>query len=257
MIDASAIVDPAAEIADDATIGPYSVIGPDVRIGSGTWIGPHVVVKGPTRIGRDNRIFQFSSIGDAPQDKKYGAEDTFLEIGDRNTIRECCTINRGTEQDLGYTRIGNDNWIMAYVHIAHDCVLGDQVVMANGTSLAGHVRVGSHVGFGGFSLVHQFCRIGDHAYTGHSSHVTRDVLPYVLVAGVERTRPYGVNVVGLQRQGFTAEQIATIKSGYKILFRSGLTLEDARARLAEAASTQPVLQPMVDFLGDSVRSILR
>lgn len=257
MIDASAIVDPTAEIADDVSIGPYTVIGAGVRIEAGTWIGPHVVVKGPTRIGRDNRIYQFSSVGDEPQDKKYHAEETYLEIGDRNTIRECCTINRGTAQGLGYTRIGNDNWIMAYVHIAHDCVLGDGIIMANGTSLAGHVEVGDHVGFGGFSLVHQFCRVGAHAYTGHSSQITRDVVPYVLVAGTERTRPYGVNVEGLKRRGFSADQIAAIRQAYKILYRSDLKLEDARERLAEAAESQSVLQPMVDFLKGSRRSIAR
>ncbi len=257
MIDPRAVVDPKAEIAEDVEVGPFAVIGADVQIGAGTRVGPHVVIKGPARIGRDNRIFQFASLGDDPQDKKYDGERTLLEIGDRNTIREYVSVNRGTAQDAGVTRIGHDNWIMAYVHIAHDCILGNNLVMANGTSLAGHVRVDDYVSFGGFSLVHQFVHIGAHAFTGHSSALTGDVPPYIMVAGAERTRPYGVNVVGLKRRDFTAEQVDVIRKAYKILYRSGLRLEDAREALAELAEKEPVVTPMVEFLATTRRSVMR
>ena len=257
MIDPRAVVDPTAEIADDVDVGAYSVIGAGVQIDSGTWVGPHVVIKGPARIGRDNRIFQFASLGDDPQDKKYAGETTRLEIGHRNTIREFVSMNRGTVQDGAVTRIGDDNWIMAYVHIAHDCVLGSQLVLANGTSLAGHVHVDDHVSFGGFTLVHQFVHIGAHAFTGHNSALTGDVPPYIMVAGSERTRPYGVNVIGLKRRDFSADQIESIRRAYKILYRSSLRLADARVELARLAENEPVVQPMVDFLANTRRSVMR
>lgn len=257
MIDPRAVVDPKAEIATDVEVGPYAVIGAGVRIDAGTWIGPHVVIKGPARIGRDNRIFQFSSLGDEPQDKKYAGETTRLEIGDRNTIREFVSMNRGTAQDGGVTRLGNDNWIMAYVHIAHDCILGNNLVLANGTSLAGHVHVDDNVSFGGFTLVHQFVHIGAYAFTGHNSALTGDVPPYIMVAGSERTRPYGVNVVGLKRRNFTAEQIEAIRRAYKILYRSSLRLADAREELAHLAAEEPVIRPMVSFLANTRRSVMR
>lgn len=257
MIDPRAVVDPKAEIAEDAHIGPYAVIGAEVQIGAGTRIGPHVVIRGPARIGRDNHIFQFASLGDDPQDKKYNGESTRLEIGDRNTIREYVSINRGTVQDHGVTRIGSDNWIMAYVHIAHDCMLGDQLVLANGTSLAGHVHMDDHVSCGGFTLVHQFVHIGAHAFTGHNSALTGDVPPYIMVAGTERTRPYGVNVIGLKRRGFSAEHIDVIRKAYKILYRAGLRLDDAREALVQLAADEPVIRPMVDFLATTRRSVMR
>jgi len=257
MIDPRAVVDPTAEIADDVDIGAYSVIGAGVQIDSGTWVGPHVVIKGPARIGCDNRIFQFASLGDDPQDKKYAGETTRLEIGNRNTIREFVSMNRGTVQDGGVTRVGDDNWIMAYVHIAHDCVLGSQLVLANGTSLAGHVHVDDHVSFGGFTLVHQFVHIGAHAFTGHNSALTGDVPPYIMVAGSERTRPYGVNVIGLKRRNFSADQIESIRRAYKILYRSSLRLADARIELVRLAENEPVVQPMVDFLANTRRSVIR
>ena len=200
MIHPSAIVDPAAILAEDVSVGPFSIIGHDVEIGSGTTVGPHVVIKGPSRIGRDNRIFQFASVGEDPQDKKYQGEITRLEIGDRNVIREYCTIHRGTAQDQSLTRIGSDNLLMAYTHVAHDCVIGDGVIMANGASLAGHVSVDDHAILGGFSLVHQFCRIGRHSFSGMGSVISRDIPPYVMVGG-SPTKPRGINNVGMERRG--------------------------------------------------------
>lgn len=252
----TAIVDPGAELAADVCVGPYSVIGPAVSIAAGTTIGAHVVVKGQTRIGRENRIFQFASIGEDPQDKKYGGEATRLEIGDRNTFREFCTINRGTAQDLGVTRIGDDNWIMAYVHVAHDCVVGSHVIFSNNTTLAGHVHVGDHVICSGFSAVHQFCRIGAHSFLGGFAAITRDVPPYVIVAG-QPTAPHGINTEGLKRRGFTAEQLRNLKDAYRILYRDQLQLADARERLALLAETQPEVRLLVDFIDQSERSLIR
>ena len=256
-VHSTAQIDPGARIGERVVIGAFSVIGPDVDIGDGTEIGSHVVIKGPTRIGRDNRIFQFCSIGEAPQDKKYAGEPTRLEIGDRNTIREFCTINRGTTQDLGVTRIGNDNWIMAYVHVAHDCVVGDHVIFANAASLAGHVRVDDYVILGGFTLVHQFCQIGAHAFTSMGAIINRDVPPYVTVAG-NFAEPKGINSEGLKRRGFTAERIRTIKRAYKTLYKSGLPLADARSQLAEAAANgAPDVKLMLEFIERSERSLIR
>ncbi|MGD8573455.1 MAG: acyl-ACP--UDP-N-acetylglucosamine O-acyltransferase [Gammaproteobacteria bacterium] len=256
MIDERALVDPGARLADDVTVGPFSVIGPDVEIGPGTVVGPHVVIQGPTRIGRDNRFYQFSSIGEQPQDKKYRGEPTRLEIGDGNTIREFCTINRGTTQDRGATTLGDENWIMAYVHIAHDCVVGSHVIMANAATLAGHVTIEDHAILGGFAKVHQFCRIGAHSFCGMNVDLTRDVPPYVMVSGVPAA-PHGINSEGLRRRGFSDASIRAIKQAYRTLYRSGLRLEEARQRLSEAAEDAPEVLALVDFLADSNRSIVR
>ncbi|MBT8144304.1 MAG: acyl-ACP--UDP-N-acetylglucosamine O-acyltransferase, partial [Gammaproteobacteria bacterium] len=221
MIDTRAVVDSGARIDLDVDIGPYSVIGKDVSIGRGTRIGPHVVIEGPCEIGEDNQIFPFCALGGAPQDKKYAAEPTRLVIGNRNTIRESCTFNRGTTQDDGVTRVGDDNWIMAYVHIAHDCLVGNNVIMANNTTLAGHVRVDDWVILGGFTKVHQFCRIGQHSFSAMDCAFSRDLPPYVMAAG-HLAEPRGINSEGLRRRGFSRESISRIRDAYRILYRSDL-----------------------------------
>lgn len=256
MIHPTAVIDPAARIAAGVQVGPFSVIGSDVDIGENTWIGPHVVINGPTRIGRDCRIYQFSSIGDHPQDKKYAGEATRLEIGDRNVIREGCTINRGTVQDRGVTTIGNDNWIMAYVHIAHDCMVGNNTIFANNASLAGHVTVGDFAILGGFTLVHQFCAVGAHAFTGMGSVVSMDVPPFVMVAG-NLAKPHGLNSEGLRRRGMSAETLRTLKHAYKTLYRSGMTLEQAIAQLQPLVPTCPEVGTFVDFLRSTARGVVR
>jgi UDP-N-acetylglucosamine acyltransferase len=255
-IDPRAVVSPGASLADDVEVGAFSVIGPDVVIGAGTVIGPHVVVVGHTRIGAGNRIFQFASIGDAPQDKKYKGEPTRLEIGDRNVFRESTTVNRGTTHDKGLTRIGSDNLFMAYTHVAHDCVVGNHIVMANVATLGGHVQVGDHVIMGGLSAVHQFCKIGAHAFIANNAAVTRDVPPYIMAVG-QPAEPHSVNATGLSRRGFSAEQVRNIKNAFRTLYRSELKLADAVERLRESAATQPELVPFVDFLGSSTRSLVR
>jgi len=256
LIDPSALIDPEAELAEDVSVGAYSVIGAGVEIGAGTVIGPHTVINGPSRIGRENRIYQFSSIGDAPQDKKYSGEPTRLEIGDHNTIREFVTINRGTVQDKGLTSVGNDNWIMAYVHIAHDCEVGNHTIFANNASLAGHVRVGDHVILGGFTLVHQFCAIGSHALTAYGSGISRDIPPYVTVGGTP-ARAHGLNMEGLRRRGFSPESRLALKRAYKTLYREGLTLEDALKQLREQAAGHPEITVLTDFLEKQTRGIVR
>ncbi|MGH8496592.1 MAG: acyl-ACP--UDP-N-acetylglucosamine O-acyltransferase [Gammaproteobacteria bacterium] len=256
MIDEQAIVSPEADIGAGVEVGPYAVVGPQVSIGPGSTIGPHAVIKGPTTIGRDNRIYQFASVGDDPQDKKYAGEPTRLEIGNGNTIREFCTINRGTVQDRGVTTIGDDNWIMAYVHVAHDCEIGDGTVLANCVTLAGHVSVGDFAVLGGFSGVHQFCRIGSHCLLGMFSGVTRDVPNYVTVSG-HPAEPHGINAEGLKRRGFTPGQIRNIRHAYRLLYREGLKLQEARERLGELARSQPEIAPLAEFLGSSRRSIVR
>lgn len=255
MIDERAVIDPSARIADDVTIGPYAVIGPEVEIGAGSWIGPHVVIQGPTRIGRDNRIFQFASVGEIPQDKKFHGERVWLEIGDGNTIREFVTINRGTGDGGGVTRIADDNWIMAYCHIAHDCLVGSHTVLANSVSLAGHVEVGDHVILGGFTLVHQFSRIGEYAFLAFGSHVDRDVPPFVLAAG-QRAVPRGVNQEGLRRHDFAADTIRAIRNAYRTLYREGLKLDDAVAVLG-AGDQLPEVRAMAAFVQNSQRGIVR
>lgn len=252
----TAIVAPGAELDVGVSVGPYAVIGTGVRIGAGSTVGAHAVLKGPATIGRENRIFQFASIGEDPQDKKYRGEPTQLAIGDRNTFREFCTINRGTAQDEGVTRIGNDNWIMSYVHVAHDCVVGNEVIFSNNATLAGHVQVGDHVICSGFSAVHQFCRLGAHSFLGGFAAVTRDVPPYVIVGG-QPTAPHGINSEGLKRRGFTADQLRNLKEAYRILYREQLQLSEARERLAVLAETQPELRLLVDFIDKSERSLIR
>jgi UDP-N-acetylglucosamine acyltransferase len=256
MIHATAVVDRSAALAPDVEVGPYAIVGPQVEIDSGTRIGPHAVLRGPTRIGKDNRIFQFSSVGDEPQDKKYAGEPTRLVIGDGNTIREYCTINRGTVQDAAVTRVGNHNWIMAYVHIAHDCNVGDNNVLANNVTLAGHVHVGDSVILGGFTGVHQYCRIGSHAFLAMFSVVNRDVPAYCMAAGHPAV-PRGVNSEGLRRCGFEAEQIRAIRRAYKILYRSGRKFEEAVTEIAAAAASRPELGVLVQSLRSSTRSIIR
>ena len=256
MIDPRAIIDPKAELAGDVHIGPYSIIGPQVVIGAGTWVGPHVVINGPTRIGRDNKIFQFSSLGEMPQDKKYQGEPTWLEIGDRNVIREFCTFNRGTVQGGGVTRLGHDNWIMAYVHLAHDCLIGNQTIFANNASLAGHVVVEDQVILGGFTQVHQFCTLGAHSFTAFGSGITKDVPPYVMVAG-HPAAPHGLNVEGLRRRGFSSETIAQLRRAYKFLYRSNLILKDAMEQMRALAEETPEVGEMIRFLEKSSRGIIR
>lgn len=256
MIHPSAIIDPDAEIAEGVTIGPFCVIGSDVQIESGTRMGPHVVIKGPTRIGRDNHIFQFSSIGEDPQDKKYRGETTRLEIGDRNVIREYATIHRGTIQDQSITRVGSDNLLMAYTHVAHDCLIGDGVILANGASLAGHVRVDDFAILGGFSLVHQFCRVGRYSFSGMGSVISRDIPPYVMVGG-SPTKPRGINNVGMERRGFNADTILQIRRAFKLIYKSKLKLEEAIENLSLMAADYPEILPMVEFLQQSGRSIIR
>ncbi len=256
VIDARAAIDPAARLDEGVSVGPFAVIGADVEIGKGTQIGPHVVVRGPCRIGRDNRIFQFSSIGEDPQDKKYAGERTFLEIGDRNQIREFTTIHRGTAQDASLTVIGSDNLLMAYVHIAHDCRIGNHTIMANAASLGGHVHVDDWAILGGFSIVHQFCRIGQHCFTAMGSVIGKDVPPYVMLGG-HPAKPHGINAEGLRRRQFGAQQLATIKRAYKTLYMSGLPLATARQQIIDAAADSEELRVMADFLGASERSIVR
>ena len=256
MIDPRAVVDPAAEVDEGVSIGPFSVIGPGVSIGSGTWVGPHVVIRGNCRIGRENRIYQFASIAEDPQDKKYANEETFLEIGDRNTIREYVTIHRGTAQDVSLTKVGNDNLLMAYTHVAHDCRLGDHVIMANAASLAGHVQIGDWAILGGFTIVHQFCRLGAHCFTAMGSAISKDVPPYVMVGG-QPAQPHGINSEGLKRRDFTKEQIATIKRAYRTLYSFGLSLAEARGQIEAEAQANAEMHSFAEFLASSERSIVR
>jgi len=256
MIHPTALINPKAELADDVEVGAFSIIDDKVHIDTGTKIGPHAVITGRTTIGKNNHIFQFTSIGEQPQDKKYAGEDTELIIGDDNTIRELCTFSRGSMQGGGVTRIGNRNWIMACVHIAHDCILGDDIIMANNASLAGHVTVGNHAILSGYSLIHQFCTVGEHSFTSFASHVNQSIPPYVTVAG-EKAKVKGVNTEGLKRRGYSSEQIAQIRRAYKALYREGKPLEEARAVLEEMATGSPELQPLVEFLKSADRGIIR
>jgi UDP-N-acetylglucosamine acyltransferase len=255
-IHATAIVHPGARLGAGVEIGAYSIVGENVEIGDNTWVGPHVVIGGHTRIGCDNRLFQFSSIGGPPQDKKYKDEPTRLEIGDRNTIREFCTFNCGTVQDVGVTRLGNDNWIMAYVHLAHDCQVGNNTIFANNASLAGHVRIGDWAILGGFTTVHQFVRVGAHCMIGMSSAVAQDVPPYVMAAG-NPVEPHGINSEGLKRRGFSSEGITAIRRAYKTLYKSGLGLAEARGAIEATRDATPELGPLVDFLAEPGRGIIR
>ena len=252
----TAVIDPKAELDSSVEVGAYAVVGPDVRIGAGSKIGHHVVVEGLTTIGEQNTFFPFCSVGQAPQDKKYAGEPTRLEIGNGNTFRECVTLNTGTVQDVGVTRLGDDNWVMAYAHVAHDCQVGNKVTFANNASLAGHVVVDDWAILGGFTGVHQFCRIGAHVMTAVSTVILQDVPPYLMAAG-NTAQPYGINVEGLKRRGFTADSITSLKRAYRTLYKSGLLLEEAKAKLVEDAKTQPDVQRFVDFLEVSKRGIIR
>jgi UDP-N-acetylglucosamine acyltransferase len=255
-VHATALVQPGARLAADVEVGAYSVIGEKVEIGEGSWIGAHVVLDGRVRIGRRNRIFHFASIGAPPQDKKYAGEDTAVEIGDDNTIREYVTMNRGTALDVGVTRVGNSNWIMAYVHFAHDCQIGSNTIFANACQLAGHVTVGDWAIFGATTLVHQFVHVGAHAFTGMGTYLAQDLPPYVTAAG-NVARPYGINSKGLVRRGFSAQDIQELKRAYRTLYRSGLPLEEARRLLAQQAASCSPVRAFVDFLDHSKRGIIR
>jgi len=256
VIDPRAVISPRAQLAEGVTVGPFAVVGDEVQIGPRTRIGPHVVIRGPTRIGADNVVFQFASLGDAPQDLKYNGEPTRLEIGDRNVFRECSTVNRGTTHDEGVTRIGSDNLFMAYTHVAHDCRLGNRIVMANAATLGGHVQMGDWVIMGGMSGAHQFTKIGAHAFIANNCAVTRDVPPYVMAVG-QPAVPHSINSKGLERRGFDAAQIRNIREAYRVLYRRDLPLADAVRELQQLAATQPELQAFVDFIAASTRSLIR
>ncbi len=257
MIHETAIVHAGAKLAKDVQIGPYSIVGEHVEIGEGCTLGAHVVISGRTSIGRRNRIFHHVSLGEIPQDKKYAGEPTRLEIGDDNVIREFCTFNLGTAQDLGYTRLGDRNWIMAYVHLAHDCVVGNDTILANCVQLAGHVEIGDFAILGGFTGVHQFCRVGAHAITGVGSVVLADVPPFIIAMG-NTAVPHGINSEGLKRRGFSPEVVKEIRRAYKSLYRTGLKLEEARKVIEQQAQACPELEPLSGFLATtSQRSIIR
>ena len=256
MIHPTAIISKDAKLATDVCVGAYSIVGAEVEIGSATTIGSHVVIEGPTRIGKNNHFSPFSSIGGAPQDKKFANEPTTLEIGDGNTIREFCTFNRGTVQDAGATRLGDDNWIMAYVHVAHDCQIGNHTIFANNAQLAGHVAVGDYAVLGGFTVVHQFVHIGIHAISAMGTILLQDLPPYVTAAG-NTARPFGINSEGLKRRGFSPDALARIKAAYKTLYKSSLTLDQARKELATQALVAPELTPLVTFLQRPGRGIIR
>ena len=252
----TAVIAPDAVLADGVEVGPYSVIGPGVEIGRGTRVGPHVVIEGPTRIGAGNRIFQFASVGADPQDKKYRGETSRLEIGDRNVIRECVTLHRGTAQDKSVTRIGDDNLFMAYAHVAHDCVIGNQCILANNATLGGHVRLDDWVIMGGLSGIHQFGRVGAHAFIANNAAVTRDVPPFVMAVG-QPADAHSINAEGLKRRGYTPGQIRNIRAAFRVLYRSGLKLAEATAQLEALAKDQPELLPLLEFLPQASRGIVR
>lgn len=256
MIDPRAIIAPDAEIAEGVEVGAYTIIGAGVRIGAGSWIGPHAVINGPTTLGRENKVFQFASVGDAPQDKKYRGEPTRLEVGDGNVFREFCSVNRGTANGRGVTKIGDENLFMAYSHVAHDCIVGSNCVMSNCTALAGHVELGDWVILSGYAGIHQFCKVGSHSFLANNAAVTRDVPPYLLVAGTP-AEPKGINSEGLKRRGFGPEQITNIRNAYRLLYRSGLKLAAATEQLQALAADRPELLPFVQFLAASERSIVR
>lgn len=256
MIDERAIIDKKATLASDVSVGPWSIIGPDVTIDEGCVIGPHVVIKGPTRIGKGNKIFQFSSIGEDPQDKKYGGEKSFLEIGDYNIIRESCTLNRGTKQGGGITKVGDHNLLMAYVHIGHDCTVHNHTVLVNYVGLAGHVTIKDYAILGGYSGVHQFCTVGAYSFLAFGSHIRKDVLPFVMVSGTEATT-FGLNAEGLRRNGFSAEQITTLKQAYKIIFKEGHTVEEALTQLQALKVECPEVDLFIQGLQESTRGIVR
>jgi UDP-N-acetylglucosamine acyltransferase len=252
-----ACVDPAAKLADNVTIGPWSWIGPDVEIGEGTIVGPHVVIKGPARIGKDNRFYSFSSIGEDTQDLKYQGEKTWLEMGDRNTIREYVSIHRGTEQGGGLTKLGSDNLLVTYSHVAHDCIIGNNTIIGHHVGLAGHVQVGDYAILSGYSAVHQFCHIGEHVFLGRLTMLVQDVPPFLLVAGGNEARAVSINVEGLKRRGFSADDLKQLKRAYKALYRQRLTLSEAEAELKGMVTHCAAIQSMLDFIAASGRGILR
>jgi UDP-N-acetylglucosamine acyltransferase len=256
LIDPRAVIDPAAELEEGVSVGPFAVIGARVQIGRGTWIGPHAVLKGPTRIGADNKIYQFASVGEDPQDKKYGGEPTHLQIGDRNVIRECATVHRGTAQDKGLTCVGDDNLLMAYTHVAHDCVIGNHAILANAASLGGHVDIDDWAILGGFTIVHQFCRIGGHSFCAMGSVISKDVPAYVMVGG-HPAEPHGINAEGLRRRQFGEQAIQQIRRAYKVLYKSGLSLAEAIGELRSLARQSPELDLLLASLERSERSITR
>lgn len=256
MIHPQAIIDPRARLGKDVEVGAFSIIGPDVEVGDGCWIGPHVVINGPTRIGIKNKIFQFSSIGEAPQDLKYAGEPTRLEIGDRNVIRECCTFSRGTVGGGGLTQVGSDSLFMAYVHIAHDCRVGSRVVFANNATLAGHVEVGDHSILGGFVGIHQFCKVGAHVMLGVATVSFKDIPPFLMVHG-NTAKPYGLNVRGLRRRGFSEVAVAALKVAYKTIYRAGLTTDQALQELAALSAEHPEVAVFTDFVRNAERGIIR
>jgi UDP-N-acetylglucosamine acyltransferase len=256
VIDPRAVIAPDAQLGTDVHVGPFTIIGPGVRIGDRTRIGPHAVINGPTVLGADNVVFQFASLGDAPQDKKYNGEPTRLEVGERNVFREFCTVNRGTTHDLGITRVGSDNLFMAYTHVAHDCQVGSKVIMSNCATLGGHVQLGDWVIMAGFTGVHQFCKVGAHAFLANNTAVTRDVPPYVMAVG-QPAAPHSVNSEGLKRRGFSAEQIRNIRDAFRTLYRRDLPLAEALKELTVQAASQPEVQAFVDFIAASTRSLIR
>jgi UDP-N-acetylglucosamine acyltransferase len=256
MIDPHAIVSPRAQLGTGVTVGPFAVIGADVVLGARTTVGAHAVIEGPTRVGEDNQIFQFASIGAAPQDKKYKGEPTQLTIGDRNVFREFCTMNRGTASGRGHTTIGSDCLFMAYSHVAHDCSIGDKVILANCATMGGHVQIGDWAQLGGLSAIHQFCKVGAHAFVAGGAILTRDLPPYVMIAG-NPAAPHSINSEGLKRRGFTPEQIRNLRTAYRILYRSELKLADAVDQLTQLARGNAEVQPLLDFIGAATRSLVR
>ncbi len=256
MIDERAIIHPSSKVAAGVSIGPGSVIGPDVEIGENTWIGPHVIIQGPTVIGKNNKIFQFASVGDEPQDITYKGEPTRLEIGDNNIIREYCMISRGTVKGGGVTRVGDQNYLMAYAHIGHDCIVGNNTIMVNHAALSGHVIIHDYAIIGPYAAVHQFCQIGAYAFIARATYVTKDVLPYVMIAG-HTTSACGINTVGLRRRGFSSSAIDYLRRAYKIIFRKGLTVQQAVAELELMQLDCPEVIPMIDALNKSLRGIVR
>lgn len=256
MIDERAMIHPSAKLGKDVTVGPGTVIGQDVEIGDGTWIGPHAVIQGPTVIGKHNKIFQFASVGDEPQDTTYKGEPTQLVIGDSNVIREYCMISRGTVKGGGITRVGDNNFLMAYSHIGHDCAVGSNIIMVNYAALSGHVTIKDYAIIGGYAAVHQFCMVGEYAFIARATYVTKDVLPYVMIAGHE-TSACGLNTVGLRRRGFSSETIDNLRRAYKIIFRKGLTVQQAAAELEMMQAECPEVVNMIDVLNNSNRGIVR
>lgn len=252
----TALIDSRAKIADDVSIGPYTIIGPDVEIGAGCEIGPHVVINGPTQLGQRNRIFQFASVGEACQDKKYAGEPTRLIMGDDNVVRESVTLHRGTIQDRGETTIGSRNLFMAYAHVGHDCIIGDDCIFANAATLAGHVKIGNFAILGGLSAIHQFCHMGDHAMAGGGSIITKDIAAYVIVNG-NPAETHGLNLVGLRRRGFSKEAIKALSQAYKLVFRQGLTLQQAIDALEQMTPAPEELQVFIDSLKSSQRGLTR